>query len=162
MNIGTHRIKETSTIWSLYSGIMGTVQCETWSDAVSWGRKGTCPLIDISIPSDNVLKETSEQNTETVLPTLFQRVWNVKVRLMPVRATAALLRQCQNHLDDIQDERFQRRLSYDGHFVNDDHLVEVTDIASFQIHFSWRRCVRITRYKPWSSLMDDRIPCNKL
>jgi hypothetical protein len=27
-------------------------------------RKGTCLLIDVSIPSDNVLKKTSEQNTE--------------------------------------------------------------------------------------------------
>jgi hypothetical protein len=28
----------------------------------------------------------------------------------------------------MQDERFQRRISYDGHFANDDHLVEVTNV----------------------------------
>jgi hypothetical protein len=107
---------------------MGSVACETLSDVVSPDRKGTCPLIDISIPSDNVMKETSEQNSETELPIQEQRVWNVKVRLKPVRASRTLSRQFQNHLDDIQDERFQRRFSYDGHFLNDGHLAEVNNV----------------------------------
>jgi hypothetical protein len=107
---------------------MGSVACETLSDVVSRDRKGKCPLSDISVPSDNVLKETSEQNSQTELPIQEQRVWNVKVRLMPVRASRALSRQFQNHLDGMQDERFQRRISYDGHFANDDHLVEVTNV----------------------------------
>jgi hypothetical protein len=46
------------------------------SDVTLRDRKAACLLIDVSIPSDNVLKKTSERNTEA------ERTmdWNVKVK----------------------------------------------------------------------------------
>ena len=53
---------------------------------ICYDKKGTCMLIDVTIPEDrNVIKREAEKILKyTDLITEIQRVWNVKGKVIPV------------------------------------------------------------------------------